>query len=115
MLFATIVVSVLLAVLLLASAGGKRTRNPQVVTNLASAGVAPGQFPLLAALEIAGAVGLVLGLLWAPLGIAAAIGVILYFVAAIVAHLRLGNWSIGPAGFYLILAVAALVLRIAIS
>lgn len=87
MFIATIVVSVLLAVLLLASSAGKLTRTRRSSPNLASAGVTPGQFPLLAVLEIAGTVRLVLGLHWTPLGIASAIGVIPYFVAAIVAHL----------------------------
>jgi hypothetical protein len=48
-------------------------------------------FPWLAACEFAGAAGLLLGLAWAPPGIAAAVGLILYFIGAIVAHLRVGD------------------------
>jgi hypothetical protein len=44
------------------------------------------------------------------IGTAAAIGLILYFVAAIIAHLRARDYSIGPAAAFLLLAVVALVL-----
>jgi hypothetical protein len=47
---------------------------------------------------------------WPPIGTAAAIGLILYFVAAIITHLRARDHSIGPAAAFLLLAVAALVL-----
>ncbi|HEV2529097.1 MAG TPA: DoxX family protein [Thermomicrobiales bacterium] len=111
MFVATVIVSLFLAGALTISAIGKLTRMPQVVENLAKAGVQPDRFPPLAAIEIAAAAGLVIGLWWAPLGIAAAIGVVLYFVGAVVAHLRQGDRGIGPAGFLLVLGVAALVLR----
>jgi hypothetical protein len=38
-------------------------------------------FPLLAACEFAGALGLVLGIRWPPLGVAAGIGLVLYLSA----------------------------------
>ncbi len=112
MFVATVIVSLFLAVALSISASGKLTRMAQVVENMAKAGVGPERFPPLAALEIAAAVGLVVGLWWAPLGIAAAIGVILYFIGAVAAHLRQGDRSIGPAAFLLGLGVVALVLRV---
>lgn len=70
-------------------------------------------FPHLAALLLAGAVGLLVGIAWAPLGIAAAAGVALYFVGALIAHLRAKDPAIFPPLMFLALAVAALVLRIA--
>lgn len=85
-----------LAVIHIISATGKLMRLPQVVANLGMAGVQPSQFPPLAFLELAAAIGLIIGLWWSPIGIAAAVGSTLYFAGAIVAHLRHGNRSIGP-------------------
>jgi hypothetical protein len=45
-------------------------------------------FPVLAASETAGAAGLIIGLWFAPLGIAAGVGVVLYFTGAVITHLR---------------------------
>ena len=48
--------------------------------NVATGAVPLKDFPLLAACEFSGALGLVLGIWWLILGVAAAIGLILYFV-----------------------------------
>jgi hypothetical protein len=73
-------------------------------------------FPWLAACEFAGAAGLLLGLAWAPLGIAAAVGLILYFIGAIVAHLRVGDIKgIGTPAVPLLLAAGCLVTRVLTS
>ena len=81
-----VVLAVLLALVLVFSAYGKVTRVATVVQNLDRAGVPHSWYPWLAAAEAAGAVGLLAGIWTRPLGIAAAIGVVLYFVGAIVAH-----------------------------
>ena len=60
------------------------------------------------------AAGLIIGLWWGPLGIAAATGVTLYFVGAIGAHLRKTDIKgIATPLLMLILAAAALIARIA--
>jgi hypothetical protein len=74
-------------------------------------------FPLdklwfLASAELLGAVGLAIGLFWWPLGVAAAIGVILYFTGAVGSHLRVRD-SAKNAVPVLILAILALALRLA--
>jgi hypothetical protein len=67
----------------------------------------------LAACEFAGALGLVLGIWWPPLGVAAGIGLVLYFVSSVASHLRVGDVKgVGPAAFMLAVAAAALVMRI---
>jgi hypothetical protein len=61
----------------------------------------------------AGALGVVLGIWWPLLGVAAGIGLVIYSVGASVSHLRVGDVKgIGPAAFILVLAAAALALRI---
>jgi Zn-dependent protease with chaperone function len=105
-------VTIFLAAALTISAVGKLTRMPQVVENLTRAGVPLDRYPSLAALELAGAAGLLIGWWWAPIGIAAAMGVVLYFAGAVAAHLRQGDRGIGPAGFLLVVALATLVLRL---
>ena len=68
-------------------------------------------------LKVAGAAGLLLGLVGVPLvGTAAAIGLVLYFVCAIYTHVRAGDYStqFGLANGLLGLAVASLVLGLAV-
>ncbi|EST38795.1 hypothetical protein N566_05455 [Streptomycetaceae bacterium MP113-05] len=43
---------------------------------------------MLALLTFAGAAGLLIGIFYRPLGIAAALGVVLFFIGAVTAHLR---------------------------
>jgi hypothetical protein len=60
-----------------------------------------------------GAVGLLAGLAVPALGTAAAIGLILYFICAVTAHLRVRDRQIGGAVFFLLLAAAALITNVA--
>ena len=69
--------------------------------------------PWLAGAELAGAAGLLLGLA-APLpGVAAGVGVTVYFTAAVWAHLRVGDRAVASPALPGVLAVAAVGLRIA--
>jgi DoxX-like family len=89
-------------------------RYKQVLINMARVGVPESWLIMLGILKAAGALGLLLGLIGVPLiGTAAAIGLVLFFVGAIIAHLRARDYSIGPAAAFLALAVAALVLDLA--
>jgi hypothetical protein len=93
---------------------GKLRRDPKIVRIVHEVvGVPLSYFPHLAACEIAGALGLVLGIWWPFLGMAAGIGLVIYFVGAIVSHVRVGDVKgVGPAAFMLIISVAALALRV---
>jgi hypothetical protein len=83
-----------------------------VLTTAAKVSVPESWITVLGTLNAAAALGLLLGLAGVPLvGTAAAIGLVLYFVGAIVTHLRVRDYSIGPAATFLLLAVAALVLE----
>lgn len=108
---AATVLAIVLAVVLVGSAIGKLRRAAPVVENLTRAGVPDGMYPFLAAVEVAGAVGLVAGIWWAPIGVAAAIGVVLYFVGAVGYHLRQRDYQITPPVSLLLIAVAAAVTR----
>ncbi|MFI7552094.1 DoxX family protein [Micromonospora sediminimaris] len=85
-----------------------------VLHNSARVGVAPSLLPLLAALKIAGAAGLIAGLLGVrPLGLAAAAGLVLFFVGAVASHVRARVYdNIAFPLSYLALAVATFVLDV---
>ncbi|MFF4583662.1 DoxX family protein [Streptomyces sp. NPDC001389] len=87
-----------------------------VLANSAQVGVARSWLPWLAALKLAGAAGLLLGLLntaLRPLGAAAACGLVLLYLGALAYHLRarvLHNLAFP--GFFLATAVASLALTV---
>jgi hypothetical protein len=62
----------------------------------------------LGGLLASGAVGLLAGFAVPALGTAAASGLVLYFICAVTAHLRVRDPQIGGAMFFLLLAAAAL-------
>jgi uncharacterized membrane protein YphA (DoxX/SURF4 family) len=111
---AYLVVTVVLAAMVAFSGLGKLRRDPRIVQIVHEVvGVPLKYFPLLAVCEFAGALGLALGIWWPPRGIAAAIGLVVYFVGAIVSHVRVGDVKgLGPAAFMLTFSAAALALRI---
>ncbi|MEU5185647.1 DoxX family protein [Streptomyces klenkii] len=86
-----------------------------VLANSAEVGLPQSWLPWLAALKGAGAAGLLLGLLGVPvLGVAAAIGLVLFYVGAVTAHVRARVYrNMAFPGAYLALAVASLVLAAA--
>nr|WP_260760050.1 DoxX family protein [Mycobacterium sp. SMC-4] len=62
---------------------------PFVMANSSEVGVASSAIPYLGAMKMAGGVGLLAGLVLTPwLGLAAAVGLVLFFTAAVTVHLR---------------------------
>ena len=110
----SIAVTLIFAFLTIASAVLKLRHDPNVVRIIhQTVGVPLRYLPLLALYELAGAAGLVAGLWYRPLGVAAAASLAIYFAAAIVAHLRVGDTrGIGPATWMLVFAILALALRV---
>ncbi|MGA7356400.1 MAG: DoxX family protein [Candidatus Cybelea sp.] len=92
------------------AAGADFAKLGFVVKNSDDLGVARLWLPLLGALKAAGAVGLLLGLFGIPaIGTAAAAGLVLFFVSAIVAHVRAGVlYNIAFPAVFLGLAVGSL-------
>ncbi|MGH7193517.1 MAG: DoxX family protein, partial [Candidatus Saccharimonadales bacterium] len=58
-----------------------------------------------------GAIGLAVGLIVPAVGIAAASGLVLYFICALGAHLRAHDRAVGGAATFLLLALAVLTVR----
>ncbi len=110
---AFLIVVILTAAANLYAASNDFTRPAWILTNMKTLGIEERWFPTLGILKALGAVGLLVGIAIPSIGIAAAAGLVLFFVAAMVwaicvrwyAHLPF------PLG-WLLLAVAALVLRL---
>ena len=88
----------------------------RILPGMAGAGVPESWLTTLGTLKIAGAIGLLLGFVGvAFIGTAAATGLVLFFVGAVVAHLRARDYSqqLGLAVGFFLLAVATLVLGLA--
>jgi hypothetical protein len=108
------VVAVLAGIMMCVSATGKLTYNPGTVKIVHEVnGVPLSLFPVLGACLIAGGVGVVVGIFRPKIGVAAAAGLVLYFLSAMVAHLAVGDLAGLAAPIVpLLLSVAALTLRI---
>jgi hypothetical protein len=111
---AHVAVSVSMSLLTIISGVAKLRLAPHVVKVIHhDVRVPMAWFPWLAACEFAGAVGLLIGIAWPPLGLAAAIGLIVYFLGAIIAHVRVGDFKgLGAPTFLWGLAVACLVTQL---
>lgn len=85
-----------------------------VLANSSEVGVPRSWLPALGAVKLAGAAGLVVGLLGlSAIGIAAAAGLVLFFVGAVVTHLRAHVlYNIAFPGAYLCLSAASLALML---
>jgi DoxX-like family len=113
MFVATVIVSSLLAALLTFSAIRKLTHEPAVVQTYTRVGVPEDRLNLLAVILLAGAAGLVAGLFWVPIGVAAAIGLVVYFVLAVSAHIRASDAKNLPVPVVIeLMAIAALFLQL---
>ena len=117
MQIAYIVVAAFFTVMLTMSARMKLVREPVAVEVIGGVvGVPLSLFPLLAVLEVAGGVGLLVGVALRPLGTAAGACLVVYFVVAFGSHLRKRDLVPGhvfPAVMMLVISAGALALRLA--
>lgn len=105
-----IVMAVLTAAANLAIVAADLVRAKFVVANATEVHVPLRWLPMLAALKAAGAAGLLVGIAVPVIGILAATGLVLFFIGALVAHIRARVfYNIAFPGAYLGLAVATLV------
>ncbi|MEU1005809.1 DoxX family protein [Streptomyces tibetensis] len=110
--------AIITAIAILANAGiaiADFLRAKFVLANSVEVGLPENWLPWLAALKAAGAAGLLLGLMGVPvIGVAAATGLVLFFIGATAAHIRARvYYNIAFPGGYLALAAASLVLAVA--
>ena len=104
-------VSLLLGALLVYAGIRKLSHRPEVVASYARVGVPENRLNILAIVLFAGAAGVVAGMFMRSLGIAAAAGLVIYFLAALAAHVV--HRDVGNAGAPLVmlaLSATALVL-----
>jgi len=113
---ATTVLSVLLAAAVLGSGGAKLAAAKQSLEIRDRLGVGAGLWRGIGVLEVAAAVGLVVGLAVPVLGIAAAAGLVLLLIGAIATHARSHDLShAAPAVGLVLLTIAAAITRLASS
>jgi DoxX-like family len=110
MFAAYIIVTVLAAAANLYAATNDFTRPQWLRANMTKLSVPESWLTLLGVLKAAGAVGLLVGIGIPWIGKAAAVGLTLFFVGALITHLRARDYSFGNGipVIFLILAVAAL-------
>ena len=114
MFVVTVILTLVLALAVTGSAVGKLTRAAPVMASMREVRVPDARVPALAVVEIVGAVGLLVGLAAAAIGVLAAAGLLLYFVLAVGAHVRVGKASgCVPAAALAVLSLVVLVLRAA--
>ncbi|MET9790372.1 DoxX family protein [Streptomyces canus] len=94
MYIAAAILSVLLAVVTLGSGAPKALLKGDVPAMLQShMGLSAGLVRFIGLAEIAAAVGLVVGLFWQPLGIAAALGFAVVMIGAVGFHAKAGDYA----------------------
>jgi uncharacterized membrane protein YphA (DoxX/SURF4 family) len=86
MTIALIIFGSLLSFAAIGSAISKLKRVPDVMAAMEKVGVKPNQIPVLAILEIAGGLGVILGIWSASLGLVSSVALVLYFVGALYSH-----------------------------
>ncbi len=111
MFVATVVVSVLLALVALGSATAKLTKQPKLVEQVTGLGEPVSWLPRLAAPEVAGAVGLVVGLAVPAIGIAAGVGLVAYFLGVVAARVRAKDAMIASRLILAAVSIVAVVRR----
>jgi hypothetical protein len=104
---ATVIVTLLLAALFTFAASIKLLGVSESLAIRDHLGVSPLQWRLIGVLELAGVAGVLVGLAWAPIGIAAAIGLALLSIGAIAFHIKASDRVVDMAPAVIGIALAA--------
>ena len=110
-----VAVSLLLAAACLLPAAGKLLGHPKMRQSAARFGIRWRHYRLIGAAELAAATGILFGLWWHPLGLAAAAGMALLLFGAVITHRRAADGGKEMAPALLALAIAVAYLAIALS
>lgn len=110
---ATVVVTVLLAALFTFSSAIKLLGVQQSLAIRDHLGIAPPLWRVIGLLELAGVGGVLAGLAWPPIGVAAGIGLALLSLGAVISHVRASDSvsETAPAVIGIGLAVATAILQ----
>lgn len=109
------ILSLVLAGAFAVAGGAKVTAQPVMVSAAQHTGFSLQSFKLIGIAEIAGALGLVVGLWVAWIGIVAALGLLVTMVSAVAVHARAGDkiTGYGPPAALAALTLVTLLLRVA--
>jgi uncharacterized membrane protein YphA (DoxX/SURF4 family) len=110
-----ITISLLLAAVCLLPAAGKLLGHPKMRQSAAHFGVPWPRYRLIGAAELAAAAGILVGLCWHPIGLAAAAGMILLLTGALITHRRAADSGkdMAPALLALVITIAYLAIALA--
>ncbi|MZE70481.1 DoxX family protein [Streptomyces sp. SID5789] len=93
MYIAAVILSALLALASLAAGAPKAQLKGRVPDELVAKGLGPGLVRLTGLAEVAAAAGLVAGIWWQPVGIAAAAGLLVVMLGAVRYHAKWGDYA----------------------
>ena len=110
-----VTISLLLTAACLLPAAGKLTGNPKMRKSAAHFGIPWPRYRLIGVAELAAAAGVLVGLWWHPLGVAAAAGIALLLLGALIAHGRATDSGKEMAPALLALAITIAYLAIALT
>jgi uncharacterized membrane protein YphA (DoxX/SURF4 family) len=111
----TVILSVVLAAAFAMAGASKLAGAGQMRESAAHLGIAYPRYRAIGVLEVAAAAGLLIGLAVAALGAAAAIGLVLLMIGALIFHRRTHDPPavMAPAAVLLVLAIVLAIFRIA--
>jgi uncharacterized membrane protein YphA (DoxX/SURF4 family) len=109
-----VTISLLLAAACLLPAAGKLTGQPKMRQSAEHFGIPWSRYRLIGVAELAAAAGILIGLWWHPLGVAAAAGMALLLLGALITHRRAadGGKEIAPALIALAITIAYLAIAL---
>jgi uncharacterized membrane protein YphA (DoxX/SURF4 family) len=109
-----VTISLLLAAACLLPAAGKLLGHPKMQQSAAHFGISWPRYRLIGVAELAAAAGILIGLWWHPLGVAAAAGMALLLLGAIITHRKAADSGkeAAPAWLALLLTLAYLAIAL---
>jgi len=109
-----VTVSLLLAAACLLPAAAKLAAHPKMQQSAAHFGIPWPRYRLIGAAELAAAAGILTGLWWHPLGVAAAAGMALLLLGAVITHRKAADSAgeMAPALVVLLLTLAYLAIAL---
>jgi uncharacterized membrane protein YhaH (DUF805 family) len=110
-----VALSVLLAIACLIPASAKLSAHPKMQESARHFGIPWSRYRLIGVAELAAAAGVLAGLWWHPIGVAAAAGMAALLIGAVVTHRRAGDSGKEAAPALLILVIAVVYLVIALA